>query len=197
VHVKDWFKEWAGAVIGAVLIVAGVVGLIYLHDYDIAKDLSATIIIAGAVTLTVDPFLKNRLAKEASRNIFHYLLGFDLPDDIRETLTDHLKVTRDYREDLEMEVQVTPQGKDKAAITISQRSKVVAVKDCEYVQELNFEESECGQILEVSMTGSRDSSMDYEKRNVRLEKDTAFGQRGFRRYPINNTAAQRELLYIQ
>jgi hypothetical protein len=172
VNVKEWFKEWVGAVIGAVLIALGIVGLIYLHQYEIAKDLCETAILAGVVTLTVDPFLKRRLAKEASRNIFHYLLGFDLPEEIRESLTGHLKNTRHYREDLEMEVQVTPHGQDKAAITISQRSKVVAVKDCEYVQELNFEESECGQILEVSVTGNRDTSMDYQKRNVPLKKDS-------------------------
>jgi hypothetical protein len=172
VQVKERFKEWAGAVIGAILIGLGVVGLIYLHHYEIVKDLSETAIIAGTVTLTVDPFLKRRLAKEASRNIFHYLLGFDLPEDIRESLTGHLKNTNYYRDDLEMEVQVSPHGADKAAITISQRSKVVAVKDCKYVQELNFEEFECGQILEVSVTGNRNASKDYHKRNEPLKRDS-------------------------
>src|SRR2546421_3926574 len=75
------WKAWIGTAIEGLLIVAGITGLIW-HSIaghfgwgccpsDAVVDLWKALLIAGVVTVAVDPFLKRRLLKEASTDIFH------------------------------------------------------------------------------------------------------------------------------
>jgi hypothetical protein len=73
---------------------------------DLGIRLSEALFIAGVLTTIVDPFLKRRILREASKDIFYHLLGFDLPIELRDTLSDFLVENRFYRKDMEIEVQV-------------------------------------------------------------------------------------------
>jgi hypothetical protein len=109
------WKGWIGTGIGGLLIVAGVIGLIWRSiaehfewvccPSDVLVELWKAMFVAGVVTIAVDPFLKRRLLKEASTDIFHHLLGFDLPLDIRETLRDFLFKNRSYRRNVIIDVR--------------------------------------------------------------------------------------------
>jgi hypothetical protein len=98
--IREWLAEWLGLLVGIVLIIVGVVGHFKLHEYLLLRSLSEALLIAGILTLTVDPFIKRRLLREASKDIFRHMLGFALPDEIKERLnsivfntTTHLKNT--------------------------------------------------------------------------------------------------------
>jgi hypothetical protein len=159
-------SAWSGTITGIALLVAGTLGFRYLPK-EFWHNLSEALVISGVLTLAVDPFVKRRLLKEVSRDIFHHLLGVDLPIDIRDTLSGQLTQTDSYREDAHIEVAVQTSGID-ALVTISQRGKVVALKTFTYQQGIMFEESEHGKVLEASVTGNRDHSQDYSKKDIAL-----------------------------
>src|SRR5438270_3861575 len=102
---KDTAKELSGVILGIILIVLGSLGFIYLRG-EVWHSFSETAVIAGIVTLTVDPFLKKRLIKETSKDIFHHLLGIDLPPAVQDSLSDQLTHTKQYREDVEIDADV-------------------------------------------------------------------------------------------
>ena len=164
---RDTAKEWSGVILGITLIVLGSLGFIYLRG-EVWHSFSETAVIAGIVTLTVDPFLKKRLIKETSKDIFHHLLGIDLPLAVRDSLSDQLTNTKQYREDVEIDADVRIVGED-AVLTIISRGKVVAVKDCVVTQWISFEESERPRLLEASLTGHPNRKKDYAKKERDLK----------------------------
>jgi hypothetical protein len=156
---KNWFGEWLGTLIGLAVLGGGVFGLVRGHG-DLCYRLSDAAIVAGVVTVAVDPFVKRKLVGEISKDIFRYLLGFELPKAIRDALQDHLFKTANYREDVQIEAEVASVG-DHVDVVMTATGKVVAIKDCKYNQYAAFEESEQGQVLGASIQGNRDSSKDY------------------------------------
>src|ERR1700676_430025 len=74
------WKEWIGTAVGGALVAAATVLLLWpfiaLHfgwaccPSDLLVDLWKAMFIAGIVTIAVDPFLKRRILKEASTDIF-------------------------------------------------------------------------------------------------------------------------------
>lgn len=164
---KDTAKDGSGIILGITLLALGSCGFIYLHG-EVWHSFCETSIIAGIVTLTVDPFLKKRLIKETSKDIFHHLLGIDLPPSIRDSLSDQLTHTKQYREDVEIDADVKTVDRE-AVLTITSRGKVVAVKDCVVSQWVSFEESERARLLEASLTGHPDRRNDYAKKEADLK----------------------------
>jgi hypothetical protein len=70
--------------------------------------LGEAIIIAGVLTLCVDPFLKFRLLKEAERGIFEHMLGFDHEPELKAKLGDIAFNTKLYRRNLRLTCQIEP-----------------------------------------------------------------------------------------
>jgi hypothetical protein len=104
-----WWDTYSGFVIGAFLIVAGIlIGLI--HQAGVVRELSEALIIAGVLTITVDPFVKGKARREAIRDIFHHMLGFSLPLPIRDRLLTIVKETNLYRENTTMHCVVSEAG---------------------------------------------------------------------------------------
>jgi hypothetical protein len=66
--------------------------------------------IAGFLTITVDPFVKRRARREATRDIFHHMLGFKLPECIRTRLQEMVETTKLYREDVIQHIAMTEEG---------------------------------------------------------------------------------------
>ena len=168
---SEKWKGWIGTAIGGLLVVIGATGLLWrlIAGYfgwvccpnDVFADLLKAMFIAGIVTIAVDPFLKRRLLREASTDIFHHLLGFDLPVEIRETLRDFLLRNRSYRENVIIEVhaQTAPDG--LVDVTWSMRWDVVAVEKDEYQQHVSFEDADQGRILEASVTSTANPKLNY------------------------------------
>lgn len=63
---------------------------------------SEALIIAGVLAITVDPFVKRRLLREASKDTFHHLIGFSLPREIQERIKDIVLNTKLYRRDMDL-----------------------------------------------------------------------------------------------
>jgi hypothetical protein len=171
-------KGWIGPAIGCLLVVAGVIGLVWrviaarfgwaCCPDDTLLDLWKALFIAGVVTVAVDPFLKRRLLKEASTDIFHHLLGFDLPVEIRESLRDFLFKNRYYRRNVIIDVhaETTPDG--MVEVTWTMHSDVVAVAATEYQQHASFEDAEQARILEASVTSASHPKLNYTERTPSL-----------------------------
>lgn len=56
-----------------------------------------SLLISGVLTVTVDSYIKEKTQRETARDIFHYLLGFKLPEKIQERLKDIVETTEWYR----------------------------------------------------------------------------------------------------
>jgi hypothetical protein len=65
--------------------------------------------IAGLLVLFVDPMLKGRLLREASRGIFHYLLGYDQQPEIKDRLQQLVFDTKLFRKNFYMKCTFTPE----------------------------------------------------------------------------------------
>jgi len=84
--VRNFIGAWGGVLAGLLLIGIGIFGYYKWGRESVAHQLAEAFIIAGVVTITVDPFLRRRLLKEASKDIFRHMLGFGLPDEIKERI---------------------------------------------------------------------------------------------------------------
>lgn len=87
------------------LIVAGL-GVIwtYPHDWpqrDLLVSVAHAFIIAGILSLTVDQFVKERLLRELTKDVSYYLIGYELPNEIRDRIHDIMGtalVRHDYQQ---------------------------------------------------------------------------------------------------
>jgi hypothetical protein len=175
------WRAWIGPAIGGFLVVAGIIGLVWrsIASYfgwvccpnDTLVDLWKAMFIAGIVTVAVDPFLKRRLLREASADIFHHLLGFDLPLEIRETLRDFLFKNRSYRRNVIIDVHAETASDGMVDVTWTMHSDVVAVAATEYQQHASFEDAEQGRILEASVTSASNPKLNYTEKTPPLTPD--------------------------
>ncbi len=68
-------------------------------------------LIAAILGVIVDPFLKARLLKEASKGIFHFLLGFDQPGEIQDRLSKIVRETTLFRRNFSLKFTLIPHDK--------------------------------------------------------------------------------------
>jgi len=95
-------------VIGTVLLAFGVGALfvpLYPHQF---AEIGQALIVAGILSVVVDPLLKARLVKEAARGIFPHLLGFDQQPEIKERLKRLIIDTKLFRRDCDMKCSFVP-----------------------------------------------------------------------------------------
>lgn len=98
-----WWDVYGGFVVGAVLIVVGLsisrlMDLGDIFDTHTRRGLSDALMIAGILAFAVDPLVKSKAHRAATRDIFHHILGFNLPPKIKDRLLDIVKGTTLYRE---------------------------------------------------------------------------------------------------
>ena len=176
------WKEWIGPAIGIALVLGAITGILWRSiaahfgwaccPGDTWVDLFKAMLIAGVVTVAVDPFLKRRLLKEASADIFHHLLGFDLPVEIRESLRDFLLVkNRYYRRNVIIEAGAETASDGMVDVTWTMRSDVVAVAATDYQQHASFEDAEQGRVLEASVTSTAHPKLNYTETMPLLTPD--------------------------
>ncbi len=152
-NVVEWIqKYWIS--VAAVLSALGLSYLLWSRPDSRARSLNEALLIAAVLTVTVDPFLKKRLAKEAGKDIFHHLLGLNLPPEIRERLKEFVFAQKYYRTALEIEAHAEKQNNNTVHLRIRIRSEVSAISDCDYAPALAFEEVGSPVIDEASITSS-------------------------------------------
>jgi len=161
----DW-KDWIGVLAGLLLVLIGVMGLIYCPN-EVGRRLSDAFFIAGTVTIAVDPFLKRRLLKEASKDIFHHLLGFDLPLEVREALRQFLLENAVYSRNRIIEAKATKKNGD-VEVEWMVRSDIIAVARTKFKQNVSFEQTEHGQLLETSLTSTLHPNWNYDCKNPEI-----------------------------
>jgi hypothetical protein len=112
-NVWEWLEQYSGYVVGPILIgVSLILGrfVVPLCSSRLMDDLTVALMIAGILTTTVDPFLKRRARGEATRDIFHHMLGFSLPEIIRERLQSTVEKTKIYRRGTTQHIVMSEEG---------------------------------------------------------------------------------------
>jgi hypothetical protein len=155
-------------VAGAILLVVGAVGIWRCPD-SLGLRFSEALLTAGILSITVDLYLKRKLQEDAARDIFHHLLGVNLPDDLREKLKNFLFENKTYGKNVCIDVDAT-QASDGIVLTVCVSSTIVAASDSEYRQGLWFEESENPKILQASVTSTMTPSISYTEQNPLLAR---------------------------
>jgi hypothetical protein len=111
---KCW-DIYGGFIIGAALIAAGLLlaRLIDLGEIvatPLRRGLSEALEIAGILAFAVDPLVKSKAHRDATRDIFHHILGFNLPPKIKDRLLEIVKNTTLYRENMTLHYDLSEQG---------------------------------------------------------------------------------------
>src|SRR4051794_2107939 len=85
VTLKAKMHKVPGPIVGAVLSLVGALGIWRCPD-SLGTSFSEAFLIAGILSLTVDLYLKRKLQEDTARDIFHHLLGINLPGDLKDKL---------------------------------------------------------------------------------------------------------------
>jgi hypothetical protein len=124
------------------------------------RPISDALLVAGLLTLLVDPFIKGRLYKEVSAGTFQYLLGFAQPPEIQEAMRKLAFETKGYARDLRMNYTITREDENSVRLRVRSTVRVEnpTAQDAEYEPFLAFEEAERPEvehIVAAFMDGSR------------------------------------------
>jgi hypothetical protein len=138
-----WLYLVAGAVAGATFYA------LYIYpEHGQWHGVFEAIFIAALLTLTVDPFVKKRVAREVNKDIFYHVIGFRLPEEMQDSLQKYLRGLKYYRESLSITVKAS-RIEDDVLIEVTETSQVVALTKCKYSQSLAFEDAEHGRVYEM------------------------------------------------
>jgi hypothetical protein len=77
------------------------------------------LLIAGLLAMLVDPFLKARLLREASRNLFEHIIGFDHEPEIKQRLRDIVFQTKLYRTNSRISFAVAADAENTVSIQLT------------------------------------------------------------------------------
>ena len=165
-----WVKKWSGLLIGSGLGLIGLIGL-FRCPSPIGHEISEAVLIAGLLSITVDPFLKSRFVREVSKDIFHHLLGFELPVQIRERLRDIILETNLYRKDMRIVCTFTEmEGQLHIDFETSYELINPTHKILKFRQRLDFEKAENAQLKLISCNQAK---KDYgEVPTLKLNDET-------------------------
>ena len=151
-------EYWITIVALVVLTTIGFLFVMFPREENRWHGLLEAIFIAAFLTVTVDPFVKKRLLKEASQDIFHHLIGVDLPIEMRESLKQYVFGMKYYRKTLEVRAQGQREGDGRLRIHIRIEAEVIAVTKADYHQSLAFESSEDPRVIKMeARTATRTS----------------------------------------
>jgi len=139
---------WLYLAAGAVLL-GSLAGLYFYPERGPWHGVIEAICIASALTLTVDPFVKKRLAHEVNKSIFYHVIGFDLPPAMQERLRTYLRALEYYRESLAVTARALRVEGDEVVMEITLEGRVVALTRCNYAPSLEFEDTEHGEVEEL------------------------------------------------
>ena len=117
-------------------------------------------VIAALLMLLVDPFLKARLLKEAARDIFEYLLGFDQQPQLKERLKRLVFDTKLFRGNFNARYKLLPQV-DFELVNSTKEA-------IEFPYKMDFEQAENPRLDSVTLVSSE---KNYAWRSTRQSKE--------------------------
>lgn len=123
----DSLEQYGAYLFGPILILCSIVVSQFVGPRVpncFTEELAVALMIAGILTMTVDPFIKRRARAEATRDIFHHMLGFGLPLSIRERLQEMVEKTKLYRQDMTLHI-VMSEDKDSVVFDVEMEFEVV------------------------------------------------------------------------
>jgi len=123
----EWWEQYSGYVLGPALIILAALCNKFVRPYwatHFMDDLIVALIVAGLLAATVDPFVKRMARREATRDIFHHMLGFKLPEIIRNRLQETVERTKLYRENAIQHIVMSEEG-DSIAFDVETSFEVV------------------------------------------------------------------------
>lgn len=146
--VRRW-EQHSVFIIGIFLTFFGVWG-VWKCPSELGLRLSEALLIAGVLSLSVDIHLKRKLQEDAARDIFHHLLGINLPIELRTKLQEFVSENAVYRKNVSVVADATQiAGGVELKITIN--ATIVAAKYARYCQSLDAEEPLEARILYASL----------------------------------------------
>jgi hypothetical protein len=148
---------------GIFLVGIGFALLRWFHDWPTIHAMGEASFIAGLLTIFVDPILKRSLAKEASRGIFHHLLGFDQEPEIRERLRDIAFDTKLCRRNYHVRCSLEPDEGGLIKLNVETEFDVVnySNESLSYAPQLQFEKCERPEVCEVSFVGEESYKIEW------------------------------------
>lgn len=154
---------WLYLLAGAVLL-GSLAGLYFYPETGLWHGVIEAICIASALTLTVDPFVKNRLTHEVNKSIFYHVIGFDLPPEMQDRLRTYLRALEYYRESLAITAKALRVEGEEVVMEITLEGKVVALTRCKYAPSLEFEAPEHGEVQELwaKRTGETEKLIEWK-----------------------------------
>jgi hypothetical protein len=164
---KNWFRTWMLALL---LILAGIAMIKWLPDNRVVSTAADALLIAGILTLGVDPFLKRDLLTEASRGIFFHILGFEHHPQVKAKLQDIVYGTRLLRTKAHTIVSVAPQA-DGFLLTIDYETEIVnpTPAKVDYEPRIEWDMAHKPEVLRMSLT-SADGKVKWTETNVQLNE---------------------------
>jgi hypothetical protein len=157
----SWWVRFGVFVLGFLLIVIGFGSLTWLnytnhlHDSDLVKEGAHALIIAGFLAIVVDWFVKAHFIREVTRDVYHYLVGYDLPVEIKDQIKDltNIKIVRSR---FCIDFRFTRHGKEnlKGEVTIDFDVENYSSYKETYRPELAIESADNPTFLSLVVTGA-------------------------------------------
>lgn len=161
---ESFFEAYWLYLVAGIVLLGSLAGLYFYPEGGHWHGVIEAICIASALTLTVDPFVKERLAHEVGKSIFYHVIGFDLPPEMQDRLRIYLRALEYYRESLCITAKALRIEGEEVIIEITMESRIVVLTRCAYAPKLEFEDVEHGQLQELwaRYIGAQDKLIEWK-----------------------------------
>jgi hypothetical protein len=184
-RIRKFWDEHRVRIVGVLLVLSGMAVMFVnlrcgLQCYsfelsEIVKGLGEALIVAGALSIAVDPFLKKRLLHEASRGIFKHMVGFDPQPEIKDRLEQIVfKDSKLIRRRQNIRVSLGPTEDHKVLVTVETHVELEtpSQSNVEFQHFLAFERAENPTVHKLTCIVPSDSRQNYEELDLALKSKT-------------------------
>jgi hypothetical protein len=111
---------------------------------ELFRSLAEALVIAGILSVFVDPFVKNRLLKESARGLFVHMLGFDHQPEVKTRLQQIAFDTKLFMQDKRIDCTITRTQSKRVLIDVQATGNIrnPTIGTLKYKARLAFEQSE-------------------------------------------------------
>lgn len=152
---KENRKFWSSLLLIALLGLAALIGAHYMPlawalGRALAISIGEALLVAAILGLTVDKYIKEFLVREASKDIYKYLVGYKLPEGIQNRLRD-LMGTSLIRRNYQVTYTLTPLPSDQMLLDVkySFLAENVSIEAVRYTPKFQAEKHDKPKILEL------------------------------------------------
>lgn len=164
---KHWFRMWMLALL---LILAGLAMVKWLPDSRIVSTAADALLIAGILTLGVDPLLKRDLLRDAAQGIFFHVFGFDQHPQVKDKLREIVYDTKLLRTKLSTVLTVEPVP-DGFWLTVDYESEIINSTNTpvNYEPSIDWDMAHKPEVLRMAFTSS-DGRIKWTEKRLTLEQ---------------------------